>query len=432
MRMETKSVLAGILTFALFVTGCANDEATDHHGEQHHEVEEQHDQKEHVHHEHHEQSSNDREVLEKEAATAPSSFNERAENGLLVENTKNVTRINQEDPVMASIAVAQTVWPATHEENQPGTVIVAPVGDWQYSLAALTLVHHPNDGPLLYMDDSISEEVIAEINRLQPKGNDEGIQVLVVGNVDEQELTKLNDFQVQNITGDSPADFAEKIEQIFFDTIGHVHPSVIIGSADDEAIGYTVPTGNWIAHMNESLLFVQNDEIPEETRQALEKREGEAIIYLAGPEHIISEDVENELREYGTVHRVAGDDVVQQAIQFSSFKDEQTNFGWGITTPGHGFVFTSTETPELAIAAAPLAHLGKHAPMLWLENGEVTDSIYRYLATVKPAFKEDPTEGPYNHGYVIGTFGKISFETQGVIDDKLEIVSITGDDHAHH
>ncbi|PAM93619.1 ArsR family transcriptional regulator, partial [Flavobacterium sp. IR1] len=99
----------------------------------------------------------DRSKLDQEVAKAPENLNDLASDELKVVNTKNITRINENDPIQLSIHVSQTVWPATHEENQPGTVILAPLNQWQYSLAALSLVHHPNDGPLLYWDGEISD-----------------------------------------------------------------------------------------------------------------------------------------------------------------------------------------------------------------------------------------------------------------------------------
>lgn len=50
----------------------------------------------------------------------------------------------------------------------------------------------------------------------------------------------------------------------------------------------------------------------------------------------------------------------------------------------------SSKTPELAIAASPFSHRGKRAPLIWLENGQVTEPIYNFLAVIKPTFKNDP------------------------------------------
>lgn len=370
--------------------------------------------------------------LEQEAAKAPETFNDNATNELNVSNTKNITRLDEDDPVKMSILVSQTVWPATHEENQPGAVILAPLNQWQNSLAALSLVHHPNDGPLLYWDEEISDDVLNELSRLQPKGNVDGTQVIVVGDVPEQEMSKLDDYKIEQIQGENTADLSKVIDEKFSETIDEVHPNIIIGSSEEDAKEYTISVANWIAHMNETLLYVNKEGIPQETIAALEQREGGATIYVVGPEEVISQEIVQQLEDYGTVERIEGDNPVKQSIAFAAYKDDESGFGWGITQPGHGFVFSSTNTPELAIAAAPFAHLGKHAPLIWLDTGEMTEELYQYMASVKPAYDKEPTEGPYNHGYVIGTFTSIPFTTQGVLDEKMEIVSLQGEDHGGH
>jgi hypothetical protein len=162
---------------------------------------------------------------------------------------------------------------------------------------------------------------------------------------------------------------------------------------------------NWIVHMPEPILYVTKDDVPEATVEALIQR---------------------------NVTRIAGEDLVENAIAFSKYKDKETNFGWGLDDPGHGLSFVSTETPELALAGAPFAHLGKHAPVLWLEEGEVAESLYSYLGRLKPMFEDDPTTGPYNHAFMLGTADTIPFRTQGVIDERLEIVQENGMDHGGH
>lgn len=407
-----------------------NENEENHHNDHdgnHHENNDEND-----HHGHGGEGAGDREDIEAEAATGPESINENATDGLMVENTKNVTRIGEDDPITFSILASQTIWPATHEGNQPGTVILGPLDSWQHSLAALTLVHHPNDGPLLYTEGSISDEVLQEIERLQPLGNSEGIQVMVMEDFPEEEMDKLSEFEVETISADDPAEFAAKIDERYAEIVGSLPGSVIIGSAEEEAQLMTMVAGDWISHMDEPVLYVNEFSIPEATVDALEKRNGEANIYLLGSEAEVSATIEEELSEYGTVTRISGETPVELSIAFASFYDEETGFGWDITEPGHGITFASTETPELALPGAPLAHLGKHAPMIWLSEGELNQKVYDYLAKLKPAFEEVPTEGPYNHGYVFGSTDSISFSVQGIIDEKMEIVSISGDDHGGH
>lgn len=358
---------------------------------------------------------------------------EEGKRGLLHLNTKNITRLNSDDPVEVSVMTSQTIWPATHETNQPGTIMLAPLDHWQLALASLNLVHHPNDGPLLFtVDGSIPNLVMEEIERLQPKGNLDGVEIMVLGEMADGELDKLASYEVQQIDEMEPAAFAYEIDKVYAELIQNVPASVIIGSMEEAAKEFTIPAGSWITHMDEPLLYVTRDEIPAETIAALEKREGAASIYVVGPKSIVSAEVVELLGEYGEVTRIDGETPAQVSIEFAKFKDADTSFGWGVNKPGHGLVLVSTEIPELAITAAPFAHLGKHAPMVWLEDGVFTEEMHYYLELLKPTFKHDPTEGGYNHGYLIGGEGLVSFQTQGYLDEMLEIVPADGGGHGGH
>nr|WP_290911625.1 cell wall-binding repeat-containing protein [Anoxybacillus sp.] len=368
-----------------------------------------------------------------EFAKPPNSFNRLASQNMIVTATKNVTRINTDDPIELSVMVSQTVWPATHKENQPGGIILVPVESWQIALASVDLIHHPNNGPVLFTkDQKIPDAVLKEINRLQPLGTADGTQIMVMGNLEKSELNKLKNFKLKQISETDPAAFAKEIDRFYSDIAGKTPQSVMIGSLEDKAKLYTLIAANWIAHMEEPLLYVTGNDIPQPTKEALQQRKGKANIYLLGPESVISKKVENELTSFGTVVRIAGDTPVQQSVSFATYKDEKTKFGWGLNNPGHGVSFISTKTPELAIAAAPFSHLGKHAPLIWLENGALTTDVYEFLARLKPTFTVEPTEGPYNHAFLSGTFRSIPYQTQGIIDEKLEIVPATGKGHAAH
>ncbi|MCD8502554.1 MAG: YgdI/YgdR family lipoprotein [Bacillaceae bacterium] len=348
-------------------------------------------------------------------------------------STKNVTRLNSQDPFEVSVITSQTIWPATHEANRPGTIILAPFENWQLSLVSLNLVHHPNDGPVLFTSEgTIPEIILNEIERLNPKGNINGTQVMIIGDLNENQLEQLSAYNIEQLQAENVAAFANTIDEVYSNLINHVPSGVIIGSSDDDAKQYTIPAGSWITHMDESLLYVSKKEIPLETIEALERREGQAQIYVIGPESVISNDVVNQLKQYGEVTRINGETPTEVSIEFASFKDEKTMFGWGVNKPGHGLVMVSNDIPELAITAAPFAHLGKHAPMVWLENGEFTEQMHEYLALLKPTFKHDPTEGPYNHAYLIGNENLVSFQTQGFIDEMLEIVPANGGGHGDH
>lgn len=361
---------------------------------------------------------------------APTTFNSQASEGLLTLNTKNVTRLISDRAVDTSIMVAQMIWPATHKENQPGTVILAPVENWQLTMASANLIHHPNNGPILFTQQGqLTQQVINEINRLNPNGNVDGTQILVMGEYSESMKSQLADYKVDQIASTQPAVFAAFVDEAYANVSDGEYPqSVIVVALEDESQLYSLPAVNWIAHMPEPVLFVAKDEIPEATSQALAKRK-DAHVYIVGPESVISVEVEQELKNYGKVTRISGKTPTENSIAFAQFKDKKTGFGWGLTEPGHGVSFISTKTPELALGAAPFSHLGKHAPVLFLEDGEVNGAMYEFLATIKPTFKKEPSKGPYNHGFLIGSEATISYQTQGILDDKLEIVSEDGNGH---
>jgi putative cell wall-binding protein len=366
-------------------------------------------------------------------AKAPTFFNENATNQLLTQNTKNVTRIPTTEPIETSIYVSQTIWPATHKENQPGTVILAPTGNWQVSLASADLIHHPNNGPILFINnDSIPANVLNEIKRLNPIGNVNGTQVMIMGDVSESVMSQLADYKVEHIQGATPAEFAFNVDKKYAEVANGYPNSIIVVSSEDKNKLYSIAAVNWIAHMPEPVLYVSENEIPKETQEALKQRKSKANIYILGPEEAISNDLEKELSEYGTVKRIAGEDPISTSIEFAKFKDKKTSFGWGLTEPGHGVSFVSTASPELAIATAPFSHLGKHAPLIWIKEGELQKETYNFLALIKPTFKNDPTTGPYNHGFIVGDEKQIPFFTQGILDDKLEIVPESGGGHGGH
>ncbi|WP_270179804.1 cell wall-binding repeat-containing protein [Alkalihalobacillus sp. CinArs1] len=367
----------------------------------------------------------------KQFAHAPEELNELASWNLQTLNTKNVTRLASNDPVTTSILVSQTIWPSTHANNRPGTVILLPLDKWQIGLASVDLVHHPNNGPVMYYDHKeLPVDVLNEVNRLKPKGNVEETQIMVVGDAPEKVYSQLEEYKVEKIPFTSSAGFAAEIDERYVTITNSEYPkSIIIVSEEEEAKDYSLIASNWIAHMQEPILYVKNDSIPDETKRALAKRNHDAHLYLLGPEKVLSRELEEQLTEFGKVNRIAGDDPVSTSVAFAKFKDEQTGFGWGGSEPGRGISLISSAHSDQAIPAAPFSHLGKHAPLLWLENGELTEELYNFLALIKPTFQDDPTTGPYNHAYLIGTVQEVSFQTQGIIDDKLEIVSESGRGH---
>lgn len=349
--------------------------------------------------------------------------------------SKNTTRINTDDPIEAAVLVSRTLWMATNEDNRPASIILTSADHWQNAAVSADLIHHPSNGPILFVEpDGIPEATANEIKRLNPKGveGNGGVQVILVGDLSQkvEEQAKELGLKTDKVVAENPAALAKAIDAYYGKAAGETPSSVIIGSMDREE--YTMPAVNWIAHMPEPLLYVKKDEIPQETKEALQTRGGKANIYLLGPESVISSHVEKELKQFGKTVRISGEDPYTNAIAFAKYKDPRTGFGWGITTPGHNFSFVSSHSPGLAIAAAPFSHLGKHAPLLWTTTNSMPESVMSYVMSVQPKFEKSPTEGPYNHAWITGTASAISEGAQGEIDSMLEIVAKSSGGHGSH
>ncbi|MBJ8053070.1 cell wall-binding repeat-containing protein [Bacillus cereus] len=370
-----------------------------------------------------EKKTEHKEMKMNQEVTAPKEMNKGAANDLLTTSLKNVTRLNINDPLQMAVLTSQTIWSATHKENQPGAVILVPVSEWQLGIASADLIHHPNNGPILFIEkEAVPEMTLKEIKRLNPLGTKDGTQIMVMGDVEASSLEQLKEYRVKQIKETDPATFAKDVDKEYADITGSYPNSVIIGSSEKEGRLYTTPAVNWISHMPEPLLYTEKDKLPEATIEALKMRKDKANIYVLGPEKIISKAVEKELSKYGNVTRISGETPTENSVAFAEFKDAKTKFGWGFTKPGHGLSFVSSKTPDLAVAGAPFSHMGKHAPVVLLEEGKASQPVYDFLASIQPKFKDAPTLGPYNHGFLLGSTSDISFETQGILDERLEIV----------
>jgi hypothetical protein len=346
-------------------------------------------------------------------------------------NTKNTTRITGNNAEQLAISTSKMIWPATKAGTAPNVVLLAPKDNWQAQLVGLDLVHHPSDGPLLVADtDGISKPIMDELMRLKPKGAADGTQVITIGLGKKAVKAVSEHFKVKEIKGINPNQLALAIDSYYAEVSGSLPSSVVVSTS--ESLEYAAPAGNWISHMPEPLLYVQKNEVPAETREALQKRQGKATVYLLGPESVINKKVEKELGKYGKVVRIAGDDPVSNAIAFAQYKDPATGFGWGITNPGHGFLLGNLNHLKESIPTAPFAHRGKHAPLLLTEGGKAPNQLLSYFKEVKPLYKKEPTEGPYNHLYLIGGEDWISWEQQGDLDHLVEIESANGDSHGSH
>lgn len=348
--------------------------------------------------------------------------------------TPNTNRLPGNNEIEVSVAIAQTVYPATFIDNKPNAVILVPRGDWRRALVAANIIHFPVDAPILYIDnDHIPELVKKEIQRLDPEGLfvDGNVKAYIVGRVDKsvkQELRsmklKFRQFDAQ----DMPT-LAADVDQ-YRSTIKSDHNDAVM-IVSDNTPEYAVFGASWTAHMGSPTFFVTPDGVPEATRQALERRPQDAFIYLLGNDKVIPPEIASELGRYGHVQRIPGNDPYAMSTGFAGYADLGPNlgywvgktvrmFGWGIAEAGHNFIFVNPDRPEMAIPAGILSHRGKHGPMLLVKKDSLPESVVRYLKAVQPTYL-GTQEQLFNYGWIIGGPGFISPGLQKTIDSLLQV-----------
>jgi len=343
--------------------------------------------------------------------------------GFPVFATKNTTRVAGADPVSTAAGVAQAVFPSRSDDTRPKAVVLVDQDDWRAGIAASQLSAAPLRAPILFTEgDQLPEATADALDKLGPTGANRagGAEVIRIGDVAEPDGLKATDIQAS-----SPSATARAIDKLQAAAAREPSKAVVVASADRP--DFAMPAAGWAAKSGDPVLWTGRDELPPETRSAIQSHD-KPRIYVLGPEDVISEGVVGELRKLGTVKRVSGPDPVTNAIAFSRFSD--AGFGWGVTDPGHGFVFATTARTLDAAAGAPLSAAGKYGPLLLVTEAQaLPQAVQDYLLDVQPGYDKDPVRGVYNHGWLMGDEAAISADVQSRIDTLLEIQPVdTGGD----
>lgn len=374
--------------------------------------------------------------------------------------TKTTTRIYGEDPFQQAVSVTQHIWPAAISTTDPNETNNVPDRPWGLTLitpddpltgiTAVPLLHFPDDAPVLYVtEDGIPDVTLNEIKRLGDTGivRANNIDAFLVGaaanDAVKQDLTDIG-LTFTEVTGGDVFELANNVDILFggiqnpdegvpqmetsASTGGNGAEVVLIGSADGEDWKFYLPATHWASHMPAGLLWTHRDSIPQPTIDALERRNGRALIYVYGAADQVSADVMRQLNQYGSVTRIDAEDEVafntppvttpfNTAVAFAKMWDPTGMVGWNILGPGHGFTLVDVDNWQGAVASAPLSHLGMHAPLLLTDSPtQLPAEVDSYLAQVAPTYLTTPADGPYNMTYVVGDWEEITWPLQAHID----------------
>jgi putative cell wall-binding protein len=330
--------------------------------------------------------------------------------------TKNTTRVGGADPIANAAAVARASFPG--DQQRPAAVALVDVDDWRASIAASALMGTDLRAPVLFTDgDDIPAATRRALEELEPSGAQKagGAQVILIGNVPTP-----SGYETTEVSGSNYAALTRAIDALGIAAAGSPSDTVIIATA--EQAPFAMPAAGWAAKSGDPVLYVNDDGVPRETREALRSHQ-QPRIYVLGPSRLISPDVTKTLRELGTVTRVGGQDPISNAVEFAKFNDGR--FGWGVLDPGHGVVLLNGSNSADAAAAAPLSTSGKYGPLLLVDDAEELPAPVRnFLLDIQPGFDEDPVRGVYNHAWIIGDENALSPTVQAQVDALLEIVPV--------
>jgi hypothetical protein len=342
-----------------------------------------------------------------------------AQLGFPVSATRNTTRVSGSDAAADAAGVASALFPSTSLETRPPAVVLVDKDDWQGAVAGAALVAAPLRAPILLSDGGGLPAVTSEtLDRLKPKGAQlaSGAQAILVG--DKPGPPK--GLKAARIRGGDPYSVAVAIDK--FSSVARGKPSGDVVVASGEKPEYAVPAAGWAARSGDPVLFTKKDTLPAPTAAAL-KQHQKPHIYLLGPPAAVSPAVEKQLAALGRVTRIQGPDPVANAIAFARFK--KGAFGWGASVPGQNLTIANVSRPGDAAAGAGLAANGIFAPILLTNSATLPRPLESYLLDIQPGFPGgDPSQGVYNHVWILGGADAFSPESQDRVDAASALVPV--------
>ena len=339
--------------------------------------------------------------------------------GFPVSATRNTTRVSGSDAAADAAGVASALFPSTSLETRPPAIVLVDKDDWQGAVAAGALVSAPLRAPILLTDGADLPPVTSEtLDRLKPKGAQlaSGAQAILVG----EKPGPPKGLKAARIRGADQYAVAVAIDK--FSSVARGKPSGDVIVASGEKPEYSMPAAGWAARAGDPVLFTKRDSVPPATIGAL-KQHQKPHIFLLGPEAAVSAAAEKQLKGLGSVTRIQGSNPVENAIVFARFK--KGNFGWGAVVPGQNLTIANVSRPGDAAAAAGLAANGIFAPLLLTDRAEQPRALLSDLLDIQPGCQGgDPSQGVYNHIWILGGADALSPESQDRVDAAAALVPV--------
>lgn len=342
-------------------------------------------------------------------------------------NTVDTTRIWGDDDLAVMINALQMAYPGfprTTVSWKPNALVLAPIVAFPFAFTASSLVHHPNNAPVMLVSESLTEEVSQEILRLHPEGRDIPAQLFLIGPVSEtvERQVRTLGLSTVRIGNQNPYETSVAVSnyRLAYPPMseqGRNNLFLLSGEVSSECMF----APNYAMHEGLPVLLTKRTELPPAVLRFLAEHQRKNV-YLVGSESAISREVEALVRRTmkGDVVRITGNSPYEISVNFSRFLDPRTEVGWNRNQPGRGdaFSFVSATDWRLAIFSGTFSHLGKHAPLLLTERDQLPNVVLNYLQDLNPP-RRGSTQPPYMHSYVFGNFDALTYETQVNIEEAI-------------
>ncbi|MGE7271974.1 cell wall-binding repeat-containing protein [Brevibacillus panacihumi] len=342
-------------------------------------------------------------------------------------NTVDTTRVWGEDNISVMLNSLQMAYPGFPQAKvpwKPNAITIAPASHFSFAFTASSLVHTPNNAPVLLVPDRLNEELRSEILRLSPEGKNVPAQFFIIGPTSqavEREIQALG-FSTMRIGNQNPYQTSMEVSQFRLayppaSPQGRKNAFLISG----ETFGESMFVPNYAMHQGIPVLLTEKDRIPNPIQQFLQVHP-DINLYIVGSPDTISTEVEKSLHNMtdGTVKRISGKSPFEISVQFSKYYDPETEIGWNRNEKGRGDAFSIVNEQEwrLAIISGLFSHVGKHAPLLISRSQELPSEVKEYLLFLRPKMKRPP-QPPFMHCFIFGNFDSITYETQINIEESI-------------
>jgi hypothetical protein len=299
--------------------------------------------------------------------------------------------------------------------------VLADKDDWQAIIAAGALSASPVRAPTLLTDgDSLPPVTKQTVSRLKPKGITvpSSAQAILVGD----NTPPPDNLKSTVIKGSDPYELSATVDHFASVARGKPSPDVVVASGEKPE--FAMPAAPWAARSGNAVLFTKRDSIPAATRKALAQHQ-KPRIFVLGPSSVISDGVVKQLGSLGKVRRIDGATAVENAIAFARFKTG--GFGWGAVVPGQNLSVANQDRPGDAAPAAGLGANGVFAPLLLTDKSTpLPRALESYLLDIQPGFEgNDPSQGVYNHVWILGGGSAVAPDAQARIDAATALVPVT-------